>query len=374
MRWIVGMAALLGALGSAAAAQAQKPGELIAAQSVTSQVAGSKAWRIRYWTRDESGAARQATGMVIAPDTPPQGPLPVIAWTHGTWGIANDCAPSLSANFWPQTPATQAVARGMTVVAPDYIGLGSGDGMHPFLAGVPTGQAVLDAVRAARSIAGAAAGPRFAVWGESQGGHAALWTARLQPSYAPDLTLVGAAAAAPPTDLKANLRQAPNATVRTFFTAYISASWSQVYGVPLQSFAGPVSRGIIARLSNLCISLGSKPKLGTTVGILTLQNNLRRTDLAAIEPWAGLAARNSTSPARYTVPIMIAQNPKDDLVNPAVTRAYARRLCAAGQGVRWLDVNGSGHATTAIDSAGATLDWIAERFAGKAPSSDCRSI
>src|SRR3546814_1375527 len=93
-----------------------------------------------------------------------------------------------------------AVRNGYVVVAPDYIGLASPT-MHPFLVGPDTANAVLDAVRAAREIPGAAAGSNFAVWGESQGGHAALWTATAARSYAPDLALVATAAAAPPTDL-----------------------------------------------------------------------------------------------------------------------------------------------------------------------------
>src|SRR3546814_2887094 len=73
---------------------------------------------------------------------------------------------------------------------------------------------LLDAVRAARAIPGAAAGSSFAVWGESQGGHAALWTAIAARSYAPELTLVGTAAAAPPTDLAANLREGSDMNAR----------------------------------------------------------------------------------------------------------------------------------------------------------------
>ncbi len=108
----------------------------------------------------------------------------MLVWTHGTWGVASRCAPSLSANFWSATPGLEAVKRGYVVVAPDYPGLGTA-GVHPFLAGVDTARSVLDAVRAARAIPAAGAGDRFAVWGESQGGHAALWTAQSARGYAP---------------------------------------------------------------------------------------------------------------------------------------------------------------------------------------------
>ena len=357
---------------SGAAAHAQRAGTLISATPVTSQVAGAKAWRILYWTQDDRNRLFQATGMVVAPDTLPQGPLPVLAWTHGTWGIQDACSPSASPNFWVQTPALQALQSGMTIVAPDYIGLGGGGEMHPFLVGVATGQAVLDSVRAAQAIKGAGVGRRFAVWGESQGGHAALWTAQVQPTYAPDLQLVGAAAAAPPTNLPANLRQAPNAGARTFFTAYIAASWSKHYGIPL-TFVRPLSRGIINNLATKCISVDTKPNVMTLLGIAPLQRNLRDVDLTATPPWSQYASLNSPQTVSFSVPILIAQNSGDQLVAPQVTRTYAQTLCRnRGQKVRWIDLNGSGgHVTSGKDSAAQTLDWIAARLAGTPAPSDC---
>lgn len=351
---------------------AQQAGRLIAAEPVVNAPAGMQAWRIRYWTSDGSGRPREVTGMVVAPgEAIPARPRAVIAWTHGTWGISSRCAPSLSANFWDVTPALDAVARGNVVVAPDYPGLGSG-GMHPFLVGLDTARSVIDGVRAARQIAGAAAGARYVVWGESQGGHAALWTAQSSRSYAPDLELVGAAAAAPPTNLIENLRRSPNRAVRTFFTAYIGRSWSSHYGAPLGTFGGPQTRQIITRLAdNNCIELHSKPKLGTILGIMTLQGRLKTVDLGRVQPWAGLAQRNSPTIGRIGVPLLIAQNAKDDLVAPAVTAAHVRGLCRSGNRVRRIAIKGEGHATSAKDSAATTLAWIADRFAGRPAPNDC---
>jgi acetyl esterase/lipase len=353
-------------------AAAQRPGQLIVAEPVVDTPAGMQAWRVRYWTQTARGKAIAATGMVVAPrEAVPRNARNVLAWTHGTWGVATRCAPSTSANFWSVTPALQAVSRGYTVVAPDYPGLGS-PGVHPFLAGNDTARSVLDSVRAAHDIPGAAAGNRFAVWGESQGGHAALWTGQLARSYAPDLRLVGVAAAAPPTDLIANLRQSPNATVKTFFTALIGYSWSQHYGAPLATLGGAQTRGIITRLAqNNCVELETKPKLGMIAGILTLQSRLRDKDLGTIQPWARLARANSPATRPFGVPLLIAQNPRDDLVAPAVTRAHVQALCRAGAELKFITIAGSGHATSAKDSAGATLAWIGDRFAGRAAPSDC---
>ena len=366
---------LLGMTLLGAPAAAQRAGQLISATPVVGTPAGMQAWRVAYWTANERGRAVQASGMVVAPrEAMPRQPRKVLAWTHGTWGVATRCAPSASANFWRATPALQAVSRGYTVVAPDYPGLGS-PGVHPFLVGVDTGRSVLDAVRAARGIAGAAAGTRFAVWGESQGGHAALWTGQLARSYAPDLRLVGVAAAAPPTDLIENLRQTPNQQLKAFFTALIGYSWTNHYSAPLATLGGPQTQRIMTRLAqNNCIELAAKPKLGMIAGIVTLQQRLRDKDLGLIQPWARLARVNSPTTRPFAVPLLIAQNPRDDLVAPAVTRRHAQALCRAGASLRYVTVVGEGHATSAKDSAPATLAWIGDRFAGKAAPSDCGKI
>jgi len=142
----------------AAPAAGQQAGQLIAADPVVETPGGMQTWRVSYWTSDGSGRPRAVTGMVVAPrEAMPRAPRRVIAWTHGTWGIASRCAPSLSPNFWKVTAALDAVKSGHVEVAPDYPGLGSA-GMHPFLVGVDTARSVVDGVRAARQMAGAAAG------------------------------------------------------------------------------------------------------------------------------------------------------------------------------------------------------------------------
>jgi pimeloyl-ACP methyl ester carboxylesterase len=351
---------------------AQRVGELISADPVVDTPAGMQGWRISYWTTTAQSAPIRATGMVVAPrEAIPARPRPVLAWTHGAWGVAQKCAPSLSLNFWRFTAGLDAVSRGYTVVAPDYPGLGIA-GVHGFLVGRDTARSVLDAVRAAGQIPGAAAGKRFAVWGESQGGHAALWTGQRARHYAPDLDLVGVAAAAPPTYLIDNMRQGSDPSARTFLTAYTMYSWSNFYGTPLSTITGPQSQGIIKRMSeNNCVNFEAKPKLGTILGILTLRRNLRNVDLGRVEPWASYARNNSVKPAQIDVPLLVAQNPKDTIVAPAVTRHFARDACAAKKQVRWIDISGEGHGTSAKDTAAVTLDWIGDRFAGRPVPNNC---
>ena len=97
------------------AATAQQAGTLIAADPVVDTPAGMQAWRVRYWTTDAAGKPRAVTGMVVAPrEAIPAQARPVLAWTHGTWGVASKCAPSLSKDFWSTTAGLGAVKRAMS--------------------------------------------------------------------------------------------------------------------------------------------------------------------------------------------------------------------------------------------------------------------
>ena len=355
-------------------AAAQPPRYLISAQPMPETPPGVQAWRVKYWTTNGSGARFAVTGIVAAPmEAIPPRPRRVIAWTHGAWGVAEKCAPSLSPNFFAATAGIDAVSRGYVVVAPDYIGLANPT-MHPFLVGADTGQAVLDGVRAAREIPGAAAGSSFAVWGESQGGHAALWTAMSARSYAPDLTLVATAAAAPPTDLAANLRDGSDKNARALLLSFALHSWSTLYGFSMDGVANRTNQGIITRLAqNNCVSLDKKPKLGTILGILTIVRATKNKDIAKIEPFGSFARANSVDAARVPGPLLIAQSGNDTIVASSVTRKFAKAVCRRGTGVRWIDMTGD-HGNSARESAQETIGWITSRFDGNPAPNDCRRV
>lgn len=371
-RLLAAFFALVAGLAVPASAQSQR--YLISAQPMSDAPAGMQAWRVQYWTTNGSGQRLPVTGIVAAPmEAIPPRPRRVIAWTHGAWGVAEKCAPSLSPDFFPFSAGMNAVRNGYVVVAPDYIGLGSPT-MHPFLVGTDTANAVLDGVRAAREIPGAAAGNSFAVWGESQGGHAALWTAISARSYAPDLTLVATAAAAPPTDLAANLAQGSDKNARALLLSFALHSWSTLYGFSLDSITNRTNQGIVRRLSeNNCVSFNKKPKLGTILGILTVARATKNKDIAKIEPFATFERANSVDPARVPGPLLIAQSSKDTIVAPAVTRKFAKAVCKRGTATRWVDLTGD-HGASAKDSAQETIGWITARFDGNPPPNDCRRI
>lgn len=356
---------------------AQTPGALIDARPMPNAPAGSRGWLVRYASTSDRGVPIEVTGFVLAPrGAAPAGGRKVLAWAHGTWGVADQCTPSTSPDVFANTPwIAAALARGYVIAATDYAGLGTAL-PNPYLVGKSVAHDVLDSVRAARAIPGTGAGRDFAVWGESQGGHAALFTGEYAADYAPDLKLVGVAAAAPPTDLVANLTGGKDPSIRAFMTAYTAYSWSQHFGAPLATLGNRSTAGIIRRLAqNNCVVLGGKPKLGTMLGVLVLRRDLKGVDLGRLQPWARLARANSAGQRPAGAPLLIAQNSDDVIVAPAVTQAFVRRVCRRGERVRFVPLTTpGGHPASATDSAEVTFDWLDARFARRPAPSDCRGI
>jgi acetyl esterase/lipase len=103
--------------------------------------------------------------------------------------------------------------------------------------------------------------------------------------------------------------------------------------------------------------------LGTT--FLSVKNP------ATIEPWKSLLVQNAAGDIPTDIPVFLSQGLSDGLVRPAVTQAYKERLCKAGSKVKNLLMPGVSHGFVGYDSADAAADWIADRFRGQMPPSDC---
>ena len=144
------------------------------------------------------------------------------------------------------------VRRGYIVAATDYPGLGT-PGPHPYLVGASEGRAVLDSLRAARELPGAAASSRVGIWGHSQGGQAALYAASLAKEYAPELELAGVAVAAPATDLGTLMRDDLPTPGGKNLLAMTLWSWSRVFDISLENAVDPAAMPTINALAQVCL-------------------------------------------------------------------------------------------------------------------------
>jgi alpha-beta hydrolase superfamily lysophospholipase len=347
-----------------------RPGTIIRSEPMSGTPAGASAFRVLYRSTGLRGEPIAVSGSILVPDGPvPPGGRRVVAWAHGTTGIARRCAPSLAAQPFASIAGLEAMlARGYVVAATDYPGLGTA-GMHPYLIGESGGRAVLDSVRAARQLPGADAGAEFAVWGHSQGGHAALFTGELARRYTPELRLAGVGAAAPATELGELFRADIRGIAGKVLGAFAIRSWSAVFDIPLAGVVLERSMLVFERVATFCID-------GETLPLFLAEQPLERegflaVDVTKIEPWRGIMRANTPGQAPASAPVFLAQGTADRVVRPRVTGEFMRILCGQGTPVRFLSVPGGDHDASAKRGAAPAVAWIADRFAGAPPPDDC---
>lgn len=331
---------------------------------------GASAYRMLYRSTGLNNELIPVSGVIVVPAGPaPANGRPIVAWAHPTTGVVPRCAPSLALFVFQQIQGLrEMIGRGYVVAATDYPGLGTPE-THPYLVGVSEARAVLDSVRAARALTGTQ--NRFAVWGHSQGGHAALFTGLLAKSYAPELNLAGIAAAAPATELGTLLDDDINSTGGRNLLSMTLWSWARVFGAPIDRVVDPAAIPTINLLADECIeSIYDLLRRRSTARPLE-RKFLSVNNLPTIEPWRSLLAANTPGALPPNIPLFLAQGGADELVRPQVTQDYMKRLCAAGSKVRMVVLPDANHGFIARDSATAAVEWLADRVAGVPAPSDC---
>jgi pimeloyl-ACP methyl ester carboxylesterase len=348
------------------------PGTIIRSEPMLFAPAGAQAYRVLYRSTGLSGEPIAVSGVIVVPPGPaPAAGRPIVAWAHPTTGVVPHCAPSLAIFVFQQMAGLrQLIEQGAVVAATDYPGLGT-VGPHPYLVGDSEARAVIDSVRAARSLPGVGGGNDFAVWGHSQGGQASLYTGLIARSYAPELHLVGVAAAAPATSLVTLMGDDFKTSGGKNLTAMTLWSWSRVFGAPIDKVVLPDAMPAVDRLADECIESIFDILARRQTEKPLEQHFLSVPNIATVEPWHTLAAHNTPGPLPSTIPLFLAQGTTDNIVAPDVTRAYMQRQCKAGGKVTMMWVPGVGHGFVARDSANAAVAWMMARFAGQPAPSDC---
>jgi alpha-beta hydrolase superfamily lysophospholipase len=300
------------------------------------------------------------------------GPFPVVLWAHGTTGIARACAPSALAQPFESGALfvlQRIVDQGWAVVAPDYPGLGA-PGRHPYLVGIPAARSALDAVRAARAVDGVELSDDTVAWGHSQGGGAALWVGEEARGYAPDVPIAGVAALAPASDILSLARGLQRSPVGMLFATFVVQGYSNAYpDVAVDAYVRPSAQAVVRRVVGRCLS--ERTTLASLPAVLTGQSLFSR-DLTTGP--LGERARENIPDAPTGIPTLLAQGLSDALVLPDVQRAFAERLCAAGQPLDVRTYPGRVHVGLVADDSPLIpelLRWTQDRLAGVPARGNC---
>jgi hypothetical protein len=156
---------------------------------------GVRSFRLVYRTVDSRGRPTTASGLMVLPAGGARR-LTVVSYTHGTETYRGD-APSRQPVGFEPAPAYTFASAGFAVADPDYLGLGTGPGLQPYLDLPSEATAALDMLRAVRHYLtghGETARRDVLATGFSQGGPAALALGRALQDGADPWFRIGALA------------------------------------------------------------------------------------------------------------------------------------------------------------------------------------
>ena len=336
----------------------------------TLDVEGARAFRMLYVSERPDGTPAASGAMVFVPDSPapPEG-RPVVAWAHGTVGMGDACAPSRSPRGTNDMAGwlEQMLSLGWVVVATDYVGLGT-DGPELYLVAEAEVNDVVNSVRAVRAWPEAQAGSRYAVYGHSQGGHTALWAGELAPSKAPELDLVGVAAAAPAAELTPIVDAQWDGAVGWVIGPEALIAWKYIDPpLPLDGVVAQAGVNNYERLANECIDVSALEGLGRT----QLGQSFFEVNPLTSEPWKSVVEEQSPAPLPADMPVMVAQGLADQVVLPWPNAILQEKWCKAGSALSMLWMGDVDHMKAAITAGPQVVTWIADRFADRPVPRTC---
>jgi len=347
-------------------------GQVVRREPLGVDVAHGRAWRILYRTQRSDGSLTFSSGMVFVPDNTAAGePRPVVAWAHGTVGLGDKCAPSRSTQpvadiAW----VSSMLARGWVVTATDYAGLGT-PGPSGYLIGADEANDVLNSVRALKYIPSAHAGSSFAVWGHSQGGASALFTAARAQSYAPDLHLVATVASAAAAELVPLLTQTYKSTLAWVIGPEVLTSWPATYpGLPIDQILTSAGKDNYRRIAQKCVASAAAEGLVRNA----IKQQFFKVNPVKVAQWKAVAQEQTAPLLSPSQPLMVAESLGDQVVLPDTTALYIKRACAAHSDLTSLWLADVGHIALPSTIAPAVVDWLGDRFAGRPTAPTCNQL
>ena len=154
---------------------------------------GIELYKITYTTLDVFGKPDTASGLIILPSNGKKSFFPVV-YQHGTVDDRND-VPSNVKGGWEAGAVFAGL--GYFTILPDYLGLGTSRGYHPYVHAASQSWAATDMLKAAVTFAanaGITLNEKLFITGYSQGGHASMALHRdLEKNPMPGFKVAGAA-------------------------------------------------------------------------------------------------------------------------------------------------------------------------------------
>jgi pimeloyl-ACP methyl ester carboxylesterase len=346
-----------------------KPGTLLRSEPLPAVLGlpeASEQRRILYTSTDGAGGKLPVvvSGALFLPKgTPPPGGWPLVAWAHGTVGVADICAPSWAKRSYRDIAYLDAwLDQGYAVVATDYQGLGTPGG-HPYLNVRVEAYSVLDSIRAALAYEKRIAN-KIAIVGQSQGGGAAVGTAAYAPQYAPELNVRGTVATGVPY-FGPNV---PSAGIADYNKVDPGIAYRFYIVLMAQQTDPSLKASDVFQAAALPLF-----EVARSACIYSLEDDIvleRLTGATAYLPAIRAVLANQFPKFMFPTlalkqPLFVATGALDQDVNPAVQEALVKDACAAGATVEAHLYAGLAHSQTVNASLNDSIPFVKRIFAGQ---------
>ncbi|KAL3486299.1 secretory lipase-domain-containing protein [Aspergillus germanicus] len=291
-----------------------------------------------------------------------------------------DCAPSFALQresdagealslLMPQLEyifVSGALNKGYVVAFPDHLGPKAA-----FLANNLSGQAVLDNIRAALasgSFTNISPHATVALWGYSGGSLASGFAAELQPIYAPELNIVGAALGGTVPSIPSVIQ----ATNKGPFAGLIPAGiqgLANEYPMAqelIRDTIRPDKYAAFNKTQKLCFS-------GNIVEYLNqdLTSYFGSQDVFDGPGAQALAAANNMGKATPKIPLFIYKSVNDEVSPVKDTDVLYSNYCGNGARVEYVRDLASEHITLAVTGGPHAFLWLIDRFNGVTVKEGC---
>ncbi|WP_199800143.1 alpha/beta fold hydrolase [Qipengyuania aquimaris] len=356
------------------------PGKLLRQEELGEQQALKNAGtnvRLLYSSTDglTGSGMLPVSGVLFLPKgTPPEGGWPLMAWTHGTVGVADICAPSWNGRqAQDEEYLNRFLARGYAVVASDYQGLGT-RGTHPYLHTRAAAFSNLDIIRAVQNT-GFPIADQTVLFGQSQGAGAAIATAGYAPDYAPELKLSGVVATGAPYFTPAALealdriRKPEDVDPMLGYTFLAMTLAQQVDpAFSMRDYITDTAWPIAERVSDTCYA-GIKERV--------TQARLSRANSFKLNPREGLRkafAAMGYPDLKLSIPVFFGTGGKDKDTPPRMQAGLVMALCRAGTSVQSELYPELDHRGVVLPSTADSVPFIEAAFAGEVIVGNCDNL
>lgn len=295
----------------------------------------------------------------------------VISYHMAYDALGSQCDPSYTLQGNMPTPISRVeqtligsyVARGYTVLVPDYEGLD-----EQWTIARQEGKLALDGIRAAESFLRLPSSTPVALLGYSGGSVPTEFAAEFAPTYAPELAIKVAAAGGLPVNLAHNLNYVSGSQKWAGVMPAVVEAYRRTYNLNVSKFLSARGMQLLADVRNLCIASFASKYPGLTNAQMVKPPY---TSLLQVKVVRDLIAANVMGTlGRPRIPMFLGVGQingsiGDGVMITADVRNLASKYCSQGVPVHFKRYAGDSHGQAFLPFEADADAFITARLAGR---------